>query len=133
MNNFVFQNPTKIYFGKNQLSHLKEEIKQFGSNVLLVYGGGSIKRIGLYDKVMATLKEAGVNVSELSGVEPNPRHTTVNRGADICKKNISMCYLPLVAALPLTALRPLPQPLSMTVTAGIWLSRKPPLQKLFLS
>lgn len=86
MNNFVFQNPTKIYFGKNQLSHLKEEIKQFGSNVLLVYGGGSIKRIGLYDKVMAVLKEAGVNVSELSGVEPNPRHTTVNRGADICKK-----------------------------------------------
>ena len=86
MNNFVFQNPTKIYFGKNQLSHLKEEIKQFGNNVLLVYGSGSIKRIGLYDKVMSVLKEAGVNVSELSGVEPNPRHTTVNRGADICKK-----------------------------------------------
>lgn len=85
MNDFVFQNTTKIYFGKEQLSHLAEEIKQYGNRVLLTYGGGSIKRIGLYDKITAVLKEAGVSVSELPGVEPNPRHTTVNRGADICK------------------------------------------------
>lgn len=58
MNDFVFQNTTKIYFGKNQFHHLSEEIKQFGSRVLLVYGGGSIKKIGLYDKVMAELKES---------------------------------------------------------------------------
>lgn len=86
MNNFVFQNTTKIYFGKEQLSHLAEEIKQYGSRVLLTYGGGSIKRIGLYDKVVNILKAAGVTVFELSGIEPNPRHTTVNRGADICKE-----------------------------------------------
>lgn len=86
MNNFVFQNTTKIYFGKEQLSHLAEEIKSYGSRVLLTYGGGSIKRIGLYDRVMNVLKEAGVTVFELSGIEPNPRHTTVNKGADICKK-----------------------------------------------
>lgn len=86
MNNFVFQNTTKIYFGKDQLSHLAEEIKQYGSRVLLTYGSGSIKRIGLYDKVMNVLKEAGVTVFELSGIEPNPRHTTVNKGADICKE-----------------------------------------------
>lgn len=86
MNNFVFQNTTKIYFGKEQLSHLAEEIKQYGNRVLLAYGGGSIKRIGLYDRVMNVLKEAGVTVFELSGIEPNPRHTTVNKGADICKE-----------------------------------------------
>lgn len=86
MYNFIFQNTTKIYFGENQLGHLGEELKQYGSRVLLTYGGGSIKRIGLYDKVMEELKRAGLTVFELSGIEPNPRHTTVNKGADICKK-----------------------------------------------
>ena len=86
MNDFVFQNTTKIYFGKNQLHHLSEEIKHFGSKVLLVYGGGSIKKIGLYDKVMAELKKASMTVFELPGVEPNPHHTTVNKGAEICKR-----------------------------------------------
>ncbi len=60
--------------------------KQYGTRVLLTYGGGSIKRIGLYDKVMEELNKAGLTVFELSGIEPNPRHTTVNKGADICKK-----------------------------------------------
>ena len=86
MNDFVFQNTTKIYFGRNQLQHLGEEIKQFGSKVLLTYGGGSIKKIGLYDKVIAELKKASMTVFELPGVEPNPHHTTVNKGAEICKK-----------------------------------------------
>ena len=86
MRDFVFENKTKVYFGKDQLQHLHEEIGRFGKKVLLVYGGGSIKRIGLYDKVMAQLKEAGAEAFELAGVEPNPRHTTVNKGAAICKK-----------------------------------------------
>ena len=86
MRDFVFENKTKVYFGKDELQHLHEEIGRFGKKVLLVYGGGSIKRIGLYDKVMAQLKEAGAEVFELAGVEPNPRHTTVNKGAAICKK-----------------------------------------------
>jgi len=86
MNDFVFQNTTKVYFGKNQLGHLGEEVTKFGKKVLLAYGGGSIKRIGLYDKVMAELAKAGMTVFELPGVEPNPRHTTVNKGAAICKK-----------------------------------------------
>jgi len=86
MYNFVFQNTTKIYFGDNQLCHLGEELKQYGTRVLLTYGGGSIKKIGLYDKIMEELKKAGLTVFELSGIEPNPRHTTVNRGAEICKK-----------------------------------------------
>ncbi len=86
MRNFVFENKTKVYFGKEQLCHLHEEVARFGKRVLLVYGGGSIKRIGLYDKVMAELQKAGADVFELAGVEPNPHHTTVNRGAAICKQ-----------------------------------------------
>ncbi|MBQ9556046.1 MAG: iron-containing alcohol dehydrogenase [Muribaculaceae bacterium] len=86
MRDFVFENKTKVYFGKEQLCHLHEEVARFGKRVLLVYGGGSIKRIGLYDKVMAELQKAGADVFELAGVEPNPRHTTVNRGAAICKR-----------------------------------------------
>jgi alcohol dehydrogenase YqhD (iron-dependent ADH family) len=86
MQDFIFQNKTKIYFGKDQLGHLGEEISRFGKKVLLVYGGGSIKKIGLYDKVMKELEKAGMTVFELDGVEPNPHHTTVNRGAEICKK-----------------------------------------------
>jgi len=86
MYNFTFQNTTKIYFGENQLEHLGEELKNYGTRVLLTYGGGSIRKTGLYDKVMDELKNAGLTVFELSGIEPNPRHTTVNKGAEICKK-----------------------------------------------
>jgi len=86
MYNFTFQNTTKIYFGEDQLEHLGDEVKQFGARVLLTYGGGTVKKIGLYDKVLSELQKAGLTVFELSGIEPNPRHTTVNRGAAICKK-----------------------------------------------
>ena len=86
MRDFVFENKTKIYFGKEQMCHLHEEVARFGKRVLMVYGGGSIKRTGLYDKVMDELQKAGMEVFELSGVQPNPHHTTVNKGAAICKK-----------------------------------------------
>ena len=86
MKDFIFSNTTKVYFGKDQLQHLSEEISKFGKKVLLVYGGGSIKRIGLYDRVMEELNKADMMVFELPGVEPNPHHTTVNKGAAICKK-----------------------------------------------
>ena len=87
MNDFIFENTTKVYFGKNQLKNLGAELKKYGERVLLVYGGGSIKKIGLYDKVIKEIESAGLKCFELSGVEPNPRHTTVNRGAEICKRN----------------------------------------------
>jgi hypothetical protein len=86
MQDFIFQNKTKVYFGKDQLGHLGKEISRFGKKVLMVYGGGSIKKIGLYDKVMKELEKEGMIVFELGGVEPNPHHTTVNKGAQICKK-----------------------------------------------
>jgi alcohol dehydrogenase len=85
MENFTYQNPTKLIFGKGQVEQLKTEIPQYGKKVLLVYGGGSIKRNGLYDNVMKQLNDIGAEVFELSGVEPNPRLSTAHKGIDICK------------------------------------------------
>jgi alcohol dehydrogenase len=85
MNGFTFYNPTKLIFGKDQLEQLTDLIPDYGSRVLLVYGGGSIKRNGLYDKVVTYLKKIDAEVSELSGVEPNPRISTVRKGVEICK------------------------------------------------
>lgn len=86
MNDFIFHNPDKVYFGKKQLEHLSEELLNFGKKVLLVYGGGSIKKNGLYDSIVKIAKDSGIELFELSGVEPNPRHSTVNKGAAICKE-----------------------------------------------
>ncbi|CQR48358.1 NADH-dependent butanol dehydrogenase A [Paraliobacillus sp. PM-2] len=86
MQNFVFQNPTKLIFGKGTVEQLKNEIPQYGQNILLVYGGGSIKRNGLYNEVLHHLEAINANVFELSGVEPNPRVTTARKGIEICKK-----------------------------------------------
>lgn len=85
MNGFVFQNPVKLIFGKNKIASLAEEIKPYGNKVLVVYGGGSIKRNGLYEEVMEILNANGMEVHELAGVEPNPRVTTAARGAELCK------------------------------------------------
>lgn len=85
MNSFVYDIPVKVYFGENQLCHLGEELSKYGKRVLLTYGGGSIKKIGLYDAVMDEIKKAGLEVFELSGIEPNPRVDSVRRGAQICK------------------------------------------------
>jgi alcohol dehydrogenase YqhD (iron-dependent ADH family) len=85
MENFTYQNPTKLIFGKGQLEQLKKEVPSYGNKVLLVYGGGSIKRNGLYDQVVEQLQELDVKIFELSGVEPNPRISTVRKGVEICK------------------------------------------------
>lgn len=85
MLDFIYRVPTKVYFGKNQMIHLGSELLGYGKKVLLTYGGGSIKKIGLYDNVMAELKKAGLEVYELSGIEPNPRIDSVRKGAQICK------------------------------------------------
>ncbi len=86
MNNFVYEIPTKVYFGENQLMYLGGELRKYGKKVLLTYGGGSIKKIGLYDKVLEEIKKAGLELFELSGIDPNPRVASVNAGAEICKK-----------------------------------------------
>ncbi|MHC0038405.1 iron-containing alcohol dehydrogenase [Pseudoneobacillus sp. C159] len=86
MQNFTYWNPTRLIFGKDQIEQLKTEIPQYGTKVLFVYGGGSIKRNGLYDGVMSELNSMGAQVFELSGVEPNPRVSTARNGIDICKR-----------------------------------------------
>ncbi|MFK3961121.1 iron-containing alcohol dehydrogenase [Guptibacillus hwajinpoensis] len=85
MNTFLQYNPTRLYFGKDQITQLQGELK-YGAKVLVVYGGGSIKRNGVYDVVMSELKKVNAEVHELSGVDPNPRLTTVEKGSAICKK-----------------------------------------------
>ncbi len=87
MNNFVYNIPCKVYFGENQLGHLGAELSKWGKRVLLTYGGGSIKKIGLYQAVIEQIKQAGLEVWELSGIEPNPRISSVRRGVELCKEH----------------------------------------------
>jgi alcohol dehydrogenase YqhD (iron-dependent ADH family) len=85
LENFTYYNPTQLIFGKGQVEQLETEIPKYGKKVLLVYGGGSIKQNGLYDQVVNLFKKINVEYVELSGVEPNPRLSTVHRGVEICK------------------------------------------------
>ena len=82
LGDFTYCNPTKLYFGKNALEGLRKELPKYGKNVLLVYGGGSIKRNGIYDKVTAILEECGKTVAEDSGVMPNPTSDKLNEGCE---------------------------------------------------
>ena len=84
---FTYYNPTKIYFGKKSLENLEAELKNYGKNVLLVYGKNSIKKIGLYDEVIKTLKRCGKNVVELAGINANPRYSQVLEGARLVREN----------------------------------------------
>jgi len=86
MENFIYHNPTKLIFGKGQIEKLAGEIQPYGSRILVVYGGGSIKRNGIYDRVLEELKKINAEVFELSGVEPNPRISTVREGVRICRE-----------------------------------------------
>lgn len=86
MNQFIYDIPVKVYFGENQLSSLGEELGKYGKRVLLTYGGGSIKKSGLYETVVSEIQKAGLTLFELSGIEPNPRIDSVRKGAEICKR-----------------------------------------------
>jgi len=94
MENFEFYSPTRIIFGRGAENKAGKEAKRYGSRILLHYGGGSIKKTGLYDRVMASLKKEGIEVVELGGVRPNPRLALVREGIDICrKKNIDFILI----------------------------------------
>lgn len=86
MLNFNYSVPTKILFGKHKIDLLAENIKEYGSKVLLVYGGGSIKRNGIYDTIIDIFAENNISSWELGGVKPNPRISSVKEGIEICKK-----------------------------------------------
>ncbi len=83
MQNFIFNTPTEMYFGKGQIKNLPTILNKYGKKVLMVYGEGSIKRNGIYDDAINLLKD--FEVYELSGVEPNPKIETVRKGVEICK------------------------------------------------
>lgn len=88
MNDFIFSYPTKVYFGKDALKKAAaEQLDAFGSNVLLAYGGGSVKRNGIYDEVMQVLKEHGKHVVEFSGIMSNPTYAKVQEDARLAKEN----------------------------------------------
>ncbi len=84
---FVYQNPTTIYFGKESLDNLKAEMANYGDTIMLAYGKGSIKKNGLYDQVVSILKECGKNIVEVTGIMANPTWEKVKEGAQIVKEN----------------------------------------------
>lgn len=87
MQNFVFQNATKLIFGKEQENETGKDAVRFGKKLLLHYGGGSIKKSGLYDRVIDSLTEQGIEFLELGDVKPNPRVDLVREGVRLCKEN----------------------------------------------
>ncbi len=87
MINYIHDIPVKLYFGKGQISNLSSSLSQFGKKVLLAYGGGSIKKTGLYDEIMDILNRDGFSVTELPGIEPNPRIESVKEGVRLCREN----------------------------------------------
>lgn len=91
LGNFTYCNPTKLYFGENSLSGLNQELPKYGRNVLLVYGGGSIKKNGIYDKVVQLLRDNGKQIFEDPGVMPNPTVEKLYEGCErarACKADL---------------------------------------------
>lgn len=87
LGNFSYRNATKLYFGEDSLKYLNEELPKYGKNIQLIYGGGSIKRNGLYDEIIRILKENGKNIIEDGGVMPNPTIDKVRDGIRIAREN----------------------------------------------
>ncbi|KXU50555.1 iron-containing alcohol dehydrogenase [Longibaculum muris] len=87
LGNFEYCNPTKLYFGDESLKYLRDELKNYGSRVLLVYGGGSIKKNGIYDEVIQILNESHKEIAEVSGVMPNPTLEKLYEGVNIARDN----------------------------------------------
>ena len=86
MRNFNYNIPTKVLFGKGKVEEVGKEAKKYGDKVLLVYGKGSVKKSGLFDIVVNSLKDAGIHIYELPNIDPNPRIDSVYQGAELCRK-----------------------------------------------
>ena len=87
LGNFSYRNATKLYFGENALDHLNEELQKYGKNIQLIYGGGSIRKNGLYDEIVKILKDNGKNIIEDGGVMPNPTIDKVRDGIRMAREN----------------------------------------------
>ncbi len=86
MENFIYDIPTRVYFGRGQIEQLKRELPAYGTRILLVYGGGSIKKNGIYEELRQIERETGIEIFELSGVEANPTIRTAQRGIALCRE-----------------------------------------------
>lgn len=117
MENFNYCIGVNVLFGKDQIENLPSAIKPYGSRILLVYGGGSIKKIGIYDKIRVLLKDC--QLFELSGISPNPKVDSVRAGVKLCREIGSMQFWLWAAEASLTARKRLRQRSIMTVTRGI--------------
>lgn len=95
MENFIYSIPTTIYFGKGQIEHVAQAVRPYGKKALIVYGGGSVKKNGIFDRVTEILEHEGIAWEELGGVEPNPRIETVRKGAELCKAGNIEVVLPI--------------------------------------
>lgn len=87
LGNFSYCNPAKLYFGDQSLDYLNTELPKYGKNVVLIYGGGSIKKNGIYDDVIKILEAQGKNVAEIAGVMPNPTLAKLYEGIEIARKH----------------------------------------------
>ncbi|MBQ7734263.1 MAG: iron-containing alcohol dehydrogenase [Synergistaceae bacterium] len=87
LGNFVYSNPTRLYFGEDALNGLNQELPKYGKNILLTYGGGSVKKSGLYDEIVKILKSNGKNIIELPGVMANPTTEKLYEGCKLAKEN----------------------------------------------
>ncbi len=87
LGNFVYSNPTRLYFGEDALNGLNQELPKYGKNILLTYGGGSVKKSGLYDEIVKILKANGKNIIELPGVMANPTTEKLYEGCKLAKEN----------------------------------------------
>lgn len=87
LGNFSYVNPTKLYFGEGALARLKEELPKYGKRVMLIYGGGSIKKNGIYDEIIKILTTQGKEVFEDAGVMPNPTIEKLYEGCNVAKEN----------------------------------------------
>ncbi|MBQ8151398.1 MAG: iron-containing alcohol dehydrogenase, partial [Firmicutes bacterium] len=87
LGNFTYYNPTKLYFGEDAISGLGTELAKYGKKVVLVYGGGSIKKNGIYDEVVRVLEETDKDVAEISGVMSNPTADKLREGVAIAREH----------------------------------------------
>lgn len=106
LGNFSYCNPAKLYFGDQSLDYLNEELPKYGKNVVLIYGGGSIKKNGIYDDVVKILEAQGKNVAEISGVMPNPTLAKLYEGIEIARQH-QADFLLLSAAVRSATMRKL--------------------------
>ena len=118
LGNFEYCSPTRIYFGQDSLEGLNKELPLYGKNVMLVYGRDSIKKNGIYDKVVSILKSNGKNIFEDKGVMPNPTVEKLYEGCKIAKENNIDLILAVGGGRYATIQKPFRYPHILTATLG---------------